>query len=308
MLAVRAARRMLAGRAVLDGVDLDLEAGQLIALLGPNGAGKTSLVRAICGRLRLDSGSVRVAGADPQRERAARARLGLVPQEIALYPELDVRENLRVFAGLLGVPKHEQARAVVHALAWADLDERAGSPVRLLSGGMQRRLNIAVATLHAPALLLLDEPTVGVDPQARERLHRLLRDLRARGTALLLATHDLDQAAELGDRVAIMVDGRVRACGTAAELVQAHVGATHELWLRLAAAPEDGLRAHLTRRGLTPLGSAHEWTGPCGDGLARVPELSQQVTSLGGHVAELRLREASLRGVFFRVAGREFEA
>jgi ABC-2 type transport system ATP-binding protein len=307
VLVVRAARRSLGGRVVLDGVDLSVEAGRTLALLGPNGAGKTSLVRAICGRLALDSGSVRVAGTDPQAQRAARARLGLVPQELALYPDLSVRENLEVFAGLLGVPASARPRAVAEALTWADLHERAQSPARLLSGGMQRRLNVAVATLHAPALLLLDEPTVGVDPQARERLHTLLRDLRARGTALLLATHDLDQAAELGDHVAIMVSGRVRAWGTPAELVHAHIGATHELWLRLASAPGDTLRAHLGGLGLAALGAATDWTGPCRAGLAGLQELSAQVAMLGGHVQELRLREASLRGVFFRVTGREFE-
>ncbi len=308
MLEVCAARRTLAGRSVLDGVDLAIEAGSLLALLGPNGAGKTSLVRAICGRLRLDSGHVRVAGADPQRDRGARARLGLVPQEIALYPNLSVRENLLVFAGLLGVPGARRAQAVAHALEWAALGERATSLVGHLSGGMQRRLNVAVATLHAPPLLLLDEPTVGVDPQARERLHALLRDLRARGTALLLATHDIDQAAELSDQVAIMVAGRVRACGPPAELVRQQLGAAHELLLRLAAPPDARLQALLARHGLAPLGAGCDWTGAWAGGLTSLPELSAQVTRLGAHVHELRVREASLRGVFFRVAGREFEA
>jgi ABC-2 type transport system ATP-binding protein len=307
-LRVEGAVRVLAGRRVLDGVELRVAAGTLVALLGPNGAGKTSLVRAICGRLRLDTGRVAVDGRDPTREPAARARLGLVPQAIALYPDLTARENLEVFAALADVPRQARRARVDEAIEWASLSERAGSLARTLSGGMQRRLNLAAAVLHRPDVLLLDEPTVGVDPQARERLHALLRDLRAGGAALLLATHDMDEAAELADRVAILVDGRVRAEGTPAELVRAHVGDARELRLGLRTPPGDAARSALTAFGLAPSDDARTWTGALTAPLDALSALTREICARGAAVDEMRLREPGLRGVFLRVAGREWDA
>ncbi len=306
-LTVEGALRTLDGRRVLDGVDLRVAPGQLVALLGPNGAGKTSLIRAICGRLRLDAGRVTLDGGDPTRTPAVRARLGLVPQALALYPDLGARENLEIFAALCGVPRRARAAAVGQALHWASLVERASSPVRTLSGGMQRRLNLAAAVTHGPRLLLLDEPTVGVDPQARERLHALLVDLRARGTALLLATHDLDQAAELADRVAVLVDGRVRAEGTPAELVRRHVGAARELRLRLRRSPAPAARATLSGFGLVPDAAGLQWHGTLEASADAHAELTRRLVVQGAQLDELRLREPGLRGVFLRVTGREWD-
>ena len=163
-LEVRGARRAFGADRGLDGVDLRLERGEIYGLLGPNGAGKTSLVRALCGRLRLDAGSVRVFGRDAQ-DAEARRGLGLVPQQIALYPELTVAENLELLGRLAGLPAGEAGPAVKDALGWIGLADRAASLVATLSGGQQRRVNLAAATLHRPAVLLLDEPTVGCRPR-----------------------------------------------------------------------------------------------------------------------------------------------
>jgi ABC-2 type transport system ATP-binding protein len=308
MLEVRGARRLFAGGRGLDGTELRLRGGEIYALLGPNGAGKTSLVRAICGRLRLDAGEIWLLGGDPRRDRSLRRRLGLVPQEIALYPDLTVRENLVLFARLAGLPRREVGAAVGEGLDWATLADRAESPVCTLSGGQRRRANLAAGALHRPQVLLLDEPTVGVDPAARERLHAMLRELRARGTAILLATHDLDQATELADRIGILVDGRVAAEGTLAQLVAGAFGGRRELRVRLAREPDEAAAAALAVEGLRAGREAHEWSGPVEGDLALLPELGRRLGAAGVPVAEVALREPGLRGVFFHVAGRELDA
>ncbi|MEE4184316.1 MAG: ABC transporter ATP-binding protein, partial [Gammaproteobacteria bacterium] len=194
VLELAGARCTLGQRQALDGVDLSVNAGELVALLGPNGAGKTTLLRACSGRIRLSAGTARVAGRNPATDPAARRALGIVPQNIALYPQLAAQDNLSVFAQLAGLRGAARRAAVARALQRAGLQARAGELVKNLSGGMQRRLNIVAGALHEPRLLLLDEPTVGVDPAARESIHALLEKLRADGMGLLLTTHDLEQA------------------------------------------------------------------------------------------------------------------
>ncbi|MET0555726.1 MAG: ABC transporter ATP-binding protein [Vicinamibacteria bacterium] len=289
----------------LDGVSLSLAPGRIVGLLGPNGAGKSTLVRAICGRVRLDAGSVRLDERDPRVSPAARRVLGLVPQEIALYPELTARENLEVLGRLAGLDRRAARTAAARALGWCGLEARAGDRASRLSGGLQRRLNLAAGVLHEPRVLLLDEPTVGIDPPAREAIHDLLRDLRARGTALLLATHDLDQAAELCDEVALLVDGRIRAQGTTAELVAQAFGTARELTVALAPPAPQAARVLLIAAGLTPDAPGRRFTGPFTGGLADTAPLEARLAAAGATLVELRLREPGLRGVFFRVAGRE---
>ncbi|NJL27997.1 MAG: ABC transporter ATP-binding protein [Thermoanaerobaculia bacterium] len=172
VLEVTDAARRYGEVAALCGVDLQLERGEWLGLLGPNGAGKTTLVRAIAGRVRLDRGEIALFG----------QRLGVVPQEIALYPALTARENLVTFGSLHGLGRRELTLRIAWALAWTGLAERADEPVRGFSGGMKRRLNIAASVLHRPDVLLLDEPTVGVDPQSRERIWQMLAELRRGGT------------------------------------------------------------------------------------------------------------------------------
>jgi ABC-2 type transport system ATP-binding protein len=261
-LSVEDAHRRFGSRKALDGASLALAPGEIYALLGPNGAGKTSLVRAIYGRVRLDSGRIATPAGDPRREPRARARLGLVPQELALYPDLTPRENLATFGRLAGLPRDRVGASVAAALAWTGLEDRAGSRTGELSGGQKRRLNLAAGTLHGPDVLLLDEPTVGIDPEAREGIHRLLRELRARGTAILLTTHDLDQAAELADRVGILVDGRVRAEGTPRALVEQAFGKGRELLITLAAPADEAAHARLAAEGLAQAADAMSFSGP----------------------------------------------
>ena len=209
----------------VDGLDLDVPLGTCYGLLGPNGAGKSTTMRLLTGQARADAGSIEVLGHIlPGAAKAARARMGVSPQENNLDIELSVREVLEVFARLYRVSASERPAAVERALALAGLRARADDRAMTLSGGMQRRLLIARALIHRPELVLLDEPTVGLDPQVRQELWSLILALRQEGTTVLMSTHYIEEAERLADRVAIMSAGRVVAEGTPAELILEHAG------------------------------------------------------------------------------------
>jgi len=208
-------RKAFGSRVAVDGISLSLESGQILGLLGPNGAGKTTTVSMIAGLLRPDSGQVRVAGealrgdSDPRK-----ALIGLVPQDLALYDELSARDNLRFFGSLYDLGGAALDRAVAGALDFVGLADRARDRVETFSGGMKRRLNLAAGLLHDPKILLLDEPTVGVDPQSRSAIFDSLEELKRRGKALLYTTHYMEEASRLCDRIVIMDHGRVIADDT----------------------------------------------------------------------------------------------
>jgi ABC-2 type transport system ATP-binding protein len=203
----------------VDDVSFCAHAGEIFGLLGPNGAGKTTTIGCICGLLVPTAGHVKVMGHDVVREgTAARAALGVVPQEIALYDDLSAHENLAYWGGAQGLRNPKLRERIQQVLALAGLEDRAHEPVKQFSGGMKRRLNFACGILHSPKVLLLDEPTVGVDPQSRVRLLDLVRSQAQAGTCVLYTTHYMEEAEALCDRLAIMDHGRVIAAGTLTEL------------------------------------------------------------------------------------------
>ena len=207
--------KTFASRRALDGVSLELRDAEVLGLLGPNGAGKSTLVRTIMGRVRPDSGTVSIFGKPaPAGDTDARAEAGVVPQEIALYPNLTSRENLSVFGRYLGLGGAALTAAIDHSLEWAALTDRANEPVKTLSGGMKRRLNMAAGVLHRPRVLLLDEPTVGVDPQSRNAIFENLETLKKRGKTLIYTTHYMEEAERLCDRIVIIDHGKVVADDT----------------------------------------------------------------------------------------------
>jgi ABC-2 type transport system ATP-binding protein len=209
-------------RPAIDGVSLRIERGEIFGLLGPNGAGKTTTISCIAGLRRPSRGSMSFDGRAyaPASDDSHRARIGIVPQDLAIYGELSARENLEFFGRLHGLEGGALAAAVGRALQLAGLAERAGDRVDSFSGGMKRRLNLAAGDLHAPDLLLLDEPTAGVDPQSRNHLFDALDQLRRSGRTLLLTTHYMEEAERMCDRIAILDVGRVIAAGTQAEIAQ----------------------------------------------------------------------------------------
>jgi lipooligosaccharide transport system ATP-binding protein len=209
----------------VDGLDLEVPAGVCFGLLGPNGAGKSTTLRMLTGQALADDGEIEILGHPmPAQAKLARARIGVCPQESNLDVDLGVRQVLEVFARLYRVPPERRAEAVERALELAGLRARAADRAVTLSGGMQRRLLIARALIHDPELVLLDEPTVGLDPQVRQQLWTLILTLRERGTTVLMSTHYIEEAERLADRVAIVSNGKVVAEGTPAELIAAYAG------------------------------------------------------------------------------------
>ncbi|MFN0153239.1 MAG: ABC transporter ATP-binding protein [Gaiella sp.] len=207
------------------GLDLDVPTGTCVGLLGPNGAGKSTTMRMLTGQTIADEGEVEVLGFRlPQESKQARAQLGVTPQLDNLDVTLTVEQNLLVFAHLYRIGRSDRREAIERALGMAKLVDRRDSRVDKLSGGMRRRLLIARALVHRPRLVLLDEPTVGLDPQVRQELWALIDALRAEGTTILMSTHYIEEAERLADTVLIMSHGRAVAAGAPARLVAEHAG------------------------------------------------------------------------------------
>jgi ABC-2 type transport system ATP-binding protein len=215
VLAAEHLRKSFAGRVAVDDVGLTVSAGEIVGVLGPNGAGKSTTVGMIAGLLKPDLGEVRIDGAPLAGDTDPRKRkIGLVPQDLALFEELSARENLRFFGALYDLAGDALDAAIAEGLAFVGLAERAGDRVKTFSGGMKRRLNLAAGLLHDPQLVLLDEPTVGIDPQSRNAIFDNLEALRARGKALVYTTHYMEEAERLCDRIVIVDHGRVIATDT----------------------------------------------------------------------------------------------
>ena len=284
----------------LDGADVAVERGQLLLLLGPNGAGKTTMLRSVAGRVRLDRGQIELLGRHIECTAGdARRALGVVPQEIALYGLLTARENLEVFGAFHSLSGAALTAQVNSALAWTGLAERADEPIKRFSGGMKRRLNIACGVLHRPEVVLLDEPTVGVDPQSRERIWEMLDKLKQAGTSLVLTTHQLDEAQTHGDRIVIMNQGKTIAVGTFRQLVEQTVGTRRQVTLTLdrpLAQPLDGLAAESEGRTVR---------FQAADVAAELPPLLERVRAAGCQVEDVGVQSPTLQTVFLRLTGRE---
>src|SRR4051812_22565839 len=210
----------------VDGLDLDVPYGSCVGLLGPNGAGKSTTMKALTAQVIPDAGELQVLGYElPKDSKQARAEMGVVPQLDNLDVSLTVEQNLIVFTHLYRVPAGQRKDAIERALSIANLRERRGSKVDELSGGMRRRLLIARALLHQPRLLLLDEPTVGLDPQVRQGLWALIDALRSEGVSILMSTHYIEEAERLCDTVTIMSHGKAVAVGPPHELIREYAGA-----------------------------------------------------------------------------------
>ena len=219
-------------RKAVTAVDLEIEAGMIVGLLGPNGAGKTTTISMASGVVTPTRGTARVDGHDVWTEPyIAKRALGLVPQELALYDELTGRQNLRYFGQIYGLAGTELASRIDWALAVAGLADRANEPVSQFSGGMKRRLNLAAGVIHKPKLLILDEPTVGVDPQSRNHIFETVKAMRDEGMTVLYTSHYMEEVEMLCDRVAIMDHGVIVAAGTIDELVADHGGKSIEIEL-----------------------------------------------------------------------------
>jgi lipooligosaccharide transport system ATP-binding protein len=297
-LRVRALRKSYGDHEVVAGLDLDLAPGECFGLLGPNGAGKTTTLRLCLGLTAPDSGEISVFDVPvPQEARRARARIGVVPQMDNLDPDFTVRENLQVYGRYFDLSAHEVDARIPALLEFAGLTSRANDTIRALSGGMKRRLTLARALINDPDLIFLDEPTTGLDPQARHLIWQRLRHLLAQGKTIFLTTHFMDEAERLCSRLAVMDHGRMIADGSPRELVERHIepqvvevfGDGANSW---AAGPGARLAERCETAGETVFCYLHD-AAPLIDDLAARPELRYV------H------RPANLEDVFLRLTGRD---
>lgn len=290
----------------VDDVSFNAPPGAIFGLLGPNGAGKSTTIGCISGLLKPGAGSVTVAGFDTAtRAREAKAALGVVPQELALYEDLTARENLLYWGGAYGLRGGELAQRADELLARIGLADRPKEQVKKFSGGMKRRLNFACALLHRPKVLLLDEPTVGVDPQSRVALLDLVREEVAQGTCVLYTTHYMEEAENLCERVAIIDHGRVIAQGTLSEL-RKMLGERDVL--RLSGVFDVARLAE----GLRSLGdvevvqsSDEHVTLSLANASKRLPSLFGALEACGAQVRETTLKQPNLESLFIKLTGKE---
>jgi ABC-2 type transport system ATP-binding protein len=289
----------------LRGVSFSLAEGERLAFLGPNGAGKTTLIRCLSGRSRADEGEVRLLGR-PIGQPGTSDALGLVPQEIALYGDLTTRENLSAFARFYGLARRRARQQVDWALHWTGLADRADDLVGGFSGGMKRRVNLACGVMHAPCVLLLDEPTVGVDPQSRQRIFAMLDELNRNGTSILLTTHHLDEAQQQSDRIVILDAGQVVADGTLHQLVEKSVGTSRLVRLRVDRPLREPLvivcgdsRTSFGRRG------ENHVTTRLDDVSVHLPRLIDEIRHDGYQVSDIEVHAPTLHHVFMHLTGHE---
>jgi lipooligosaccharide transport system ATP-binding protein len=290
-------RKTFGSLVAVDDLSFSVAAGECFGILGPNGAGKTSTIRMVYAFSPPSGGTLHVLGLDITRQaRAVKSRIGVCQQENNIDPDLTVLQNLEVFARYFNIPTAEAMRRSRELLRFMALDHRENSRAVDLSGGMIRRLVMARALLNRPELLILDEPTTGLDPQSRHQVWERLEELRADGLSILLTTHNMDEASRLCDRLIIVDQGRLLVEGKPAELVRRHVG-RHVIEI---VEPAEGLPAFLRERGVLFENVGHRLIVDLEDGTALYREISERFCD-GGCI----MRMATLEDVFLRLTGRE---
>jgi ABC-2 type transport system ATP-binding protein len=289
----------------VDGVSFRIAEGETYGLLGPNGAGKTTTISMVAGLLAADSGSVTVAGELMGPKAVAPKRhIGLVPQDLAIYPELSARENLLFFGRLQGLRGAGLASRVAEVLDLLGLADRAKDPTKEFSGGMKRRLNIGVGLLHQPTLLILDEPTVGVDPQSRNAILESMEALSTSGMAVLYTTHYMEEAERLCDRVGIIDSGRLQAEGTRDELVRL-TGEADTIRLTGSGARPEVLTALRSLPHVQQVdASAHDLRLLVHEAPARVGDVVTTATRSGMSLAGVEISRPDLESVFLHLTGK----
>jgi ABC-2 type transport system ATP-binding protein len=289
----------------VDGVSFSIGPGETYGLLGPNGAGKTTSISMISGLLERDAGEVRLLGQPMTTTSLGPKRLlGLVPQDLAIYPDLSAAENLTFFGRLYGMGGKELSTRVAEVLDVIGLADRAKDRTKEFSGGMKRRLNIGIGLLHTPKLLILDEPTVGVDPQSRNAILESVEHLAGEGMAVLYTTHYMEEAERLCDRVGIIDQGEIRAEGTRRELVQL-VGQSDRVRIQASGSLEraaEALRSVPATTNVTATEGAIEFLTDSGGGV--LAQALAAVTAAGAGVTAVQIEEPDLEAVFLHLTGK----
>lgn len=303
VLAVDGLRKSFGDLVAVDGVGFHVESGETYGLLGPNGAGKTTTISMIAGLLAPDAGKVVVAGEEISvRSTRGRNRIGFVPQDLAIYPDLTCRENLVFFGRLYGLGGDLLKSRVDEVLEVIGLTDRADDLTKEFSGGMKRRLNIGIGLLHEPTLLILDEPTVGVDPQSRNAILTSVENLSSAGMAVLYTTHYMEEAERLCDRVGIIDEGTIKAEGTRRSLV-AMIGEKDRIVLSGEVEPAaDELRKMDGVVDVYP--GDHRLDVMVTQASSILPALLTRITEAGGSVSGVEIEEPNLEAVFLHLTGK----
>jgi ABC-2 type transport system ATP-binding protein len=289
-------------------VSFSVRPGTIFGLLGPNGAGKSTTINCISGLLKPTAGSIAVDGFDMASDAVkAKTSLGIVPQELAIYEDLSARDNLAYWGSAYGLKGDKLKQRVAHVLNRIGLTDRANELPKQYSGGMKRRLNFGCGLVHEPRILLLDEPTVGVDPQSRERLFDLVREEKDKGTCVLYTTHYMEEAEKLCDELAIIDHGKIIAAGTLREL-QAEFGGNDIIQLsgsfdtaRVEQAVAE-LHAEILSLNSEVLMIAIK------DGARQLPAVLQGISATGADIHDTRLSEPNLESLFLKLTGKELRA
>ncbi len=288
-------------RPAVRGLSFEVRPGEIFALLGPNGAGKTTTVEILEGYRRADAGSVSVLGLDPLRDAARlKPRLGVMLQQDGLYPTLRAGEALALYARFFADPEDPDA-----LLRLVGLTDAAGTRCRQLSGGQKRRLALAVALVGKPEVLFLDEPTTGMDPQARRATWDILLGLKERGATILLTTHFMDEAERLADRIAIMDAGELIALDTPAGLTRSQSTTTTEVYFTATPGLDAAALASLPAARAARADAPTRYVIETGDARALLAELTAYLRDVGADLSELRVGRSSLEDVFLRLTGKE---
>lgn len=308
LLSIHDVRKQYGDFAALNGVSFDAASGELFGLLGPNGAGKTTLLSIISCLMEASSGEVRILGRKAStRDRDLRRLIGIAPQELAVYGELTARENLNFFGSLYSIPQAELATRVDEVLAAVGLTERANDRVEHFSGGMKRRLNLGAAIIHGPKLLLLDEPTTGVDPQSRNHIFEEVRRLAGQGMCVVYTSHYIEEVQSLCTRIGIIDHGQLIACDTLPALLRQMDGVIR---FRVARAPAD-LRQRLAALADCRLvdrggeeNSPENQELECRDVKTALMRLVALLNELNVELVSLEMTEPNLERVFLHLTGR----
>lgn len=302
---VQGLKRNFGGFQAVQGVTFAAPRGEILSLLGPNGAGKSTIISMLCGLLAPTDGEAWVMGHSIRRDPvAARTALGVVPQDIALYPDLSARENLIFWGkmyGLRGAPLNARVDEVLGIIGLAD---RQKGRVETFSGGMKRRVNIGAALLHKPPVVIMDEPTVGIDPQSRRHILDNVKELNRQGTTVLYTTHYMEEAAELSHHIAIMDRGKLVAFGTHAELIKL-VGEQDRIEIALNGNPDGLLEAWRRTEDVTQVTSEENKVRLLAfDGNKVLPRLLEGAIKAGYKITSVDIQEPNLEAVFLHLTGR----
>ncbi len=304
MLQVNDLVKKFNGKTAVDHVSFHVNRGEIFGFLGPNGAGKTTTINMICSLLKPDQGTILLDGHDLYNSKKARSKMGVVPQDIALYEDLSARDNLAFWGKLYGMKGISLNARIQELLDFFELAERSKEKIKNFSGGMKRRLNLAAGIIHRPELLLLDEPTVGIDPQARKHILEAVKSIAESGTTIIYTTHYLDEAEKLCDSLAIIDHGKMLTTGTLEDIVKI-VGENRLLKINgtfsaeIAESLTDKVEA-LSIISVTDNQVLYSLPSKYGTG-----QFIEMLTSTGIQIENLSIKEPSLDSVFIKLTGRE---